>query len=70
MENLKQIARLADGYSRSELEATIRYLDAFRDGCFRIMEESTASSTSSELLVYRILSLIITELRMLQVGRN
>ena len=70
MENLKQIARLADGYNRSELEAAIKHLDTFRDGCFRIMEENTASSTSSELLVYRILSLVITELRMFQAGRN
>ena len=65
MENLKQVAKLANGYNRSELEATIKYLDTFRDDCFRIMEENTASNTSSELLVYRILSLIIMELRML-----
>ena len=70
MENLKQITRLADGYSKSELEATVRYLDAFRDGCFRIMEENPASSTSSEMLAYRILSLVITELRMLQARRD
>ena len=70
MENLTQIAKLSNGYSKSELEATIKYPDDLRDSCFRIMEENATSSTASELLTYRILSLIIVELRMLQAKRD
>ena len=70
MENLKQITRLANGYSGPEVEAAIRYLDAFRDDCFRIIKENAASDTGGELLTYCILSLISMELRILQAERN
>ncbi|MCL0058437.1 hypothetical protein M1O47_01940 [Dehalococcoidia bacterium] len=66
---LPQITRWADHYTKFELEVAIKYFEDLRDNCTQVIEENANSNTKSELIVYRITSLIITKLQALQIGR-
>ena len=57
-----EIARIARGYSKEDIKASMNYFYDLREECRKIMEERLWHSTAPELLTYRLASLVIEEL--------
>ena len=58
----QEIARIAKGYSKQDIQATMNYFYDLREECRKIMEERLWYSTAPELLAYRLASFVIDEL--------
>ena len=69
MEQLPQVNKWAEGYSKFELQVAIEGFNDHRELVKFTIDENPNSNTKPELLMHRTLSLLIMKLEALQIGR-